>query len=330
MKKLNKFFLADLHTKGKTEGTIEGIASTWNKDLGGDQIQYGAFSDTIETFMNNPVMLFSHQMDKPIGKWTGLVETDKGLEVKGKINTNTALGKDTFELIKSNDLKGLSIGYSVQDSEAVGDTNVLKKLDLWEISIVSIPMNQQAWLTGAKMFESEPDDTFKHDDKDLDFDKLAVDMADIFRFSEKRQEDFDHLSKHYKKLDKKLPEFEGDIEDVKFKDVVWNEDEKYILELTRFKNNVISISDIVKHWQKVDRELPEDDLKVLNELLAGKFNSIGKELEAIQLRKVQSINKLSERVEALSKANTDRKVKMLDSVDTIIKEALYKATGKRI
>jgi hypothetical protein len=336
MKKLNKFFLADLHTKGKQEGYIEGIASTWNKDLGGDKIEQGAFSETIPNFMKNPVMLFSHQLDKPIGKWTNLVETGNGLEVTGQINTNTAMGKEVHQLIKDNDVKGLSIGYSVDDSEAIGETNVLKKLSLWEISIVAIPMNQQAWIAGAKMFDGNGGLITKFDSK-AGWQDVAVAMYLLktgkFQYKDidgqQAERELEYISKWYEKLNKKLPKTEdGKTE--------FAEDEQYQYEVSRFKSNIISITDIVKHWQKAGRELPEGDLPELYKTLAGRFNSIGKELEAAQLKKVQSIERLSVKVNSLienvasqKKAEAQRKEKMLNQVDTIIKEALFKATGKR-
>jgi hypothetical protein len=339
LKKLNKFFLADLHTKAKKEGYIEGMASTWNKDLGGDKIEQGAFSDTIPNFMGNPVMLFSHQMDKPIGKWTNLVETDRGLEVSGEINLKTSMGKDVYQLVSDNDVKGLSIGYSIEDSEAIGDTNVLKKLNLWEISIVAIPMNQQAWLTGAKMFESTGDLITQLDDN-AKWEETAGAMVSLLsnRFAYKdldltqKKAEYDYISKWYGKFEKKPPVVDFS-EDIKFKDIEFLEDEKYLSEVKEFKNNISKITDIVEHWKKSDRELPKNDLTGLYELIAKRFHSVGKELEASQLKKVQSIQKLSVKVENLISAienEATRKAAILNQVDLIVKEALYKATGKRI
>lgn len=334
-----KFFLADLKTKlaDKPEGYITGIASTWNKDLGGDKVEQGAFSKTIPSFMKNPVMLFSHQLDKPIGKWTSLNETESGLEVSGQINLKTDMGRNTYELIKNNDVKGLSIGYSVVDSDVIGDTNILKQIDLWEISIVSIPMNQQAWLTGAKIFN--PDETKTHFDASTKWVTVARSMVDLLSNSfiyrdltpEEKEAEFNYMAGYYRKFKKELPEV--DFKELKFKDIEFKNDEKFIYEFENVKNKTQSISDILKHWQSDNRSIPIEDIPELEDIIKGLYELLPAQEKASTDEGAYpdlNLSEMSEQVkllEAKIKSKQDASNALKDEFNQIVKDTIRKATG---
>jgi uncharacterized protein len=136
-------------------GEVTGYGAIFgNVDLGGDVIEPGAFAATIKARGARPLpMLWSHDQAKPIGSWTRIAEDARGLVVRGKINTDTAAGREARALILAGDVSGLSIGYSVSPGGAVFDAagkRKLKRLDLHEVSIVSVPMNPAATVTGAK------------------------------------------------------------------------------------------------------------------------------------------------------------------------------------
>ena len=334
MDKQNKFFLADLHTKDAQEGFIEGIASTWQKDLGGDRVEKGAFSKTLPNFMQNPVMLFSHQLDKPIGKWTSLIETESGLEITGSINTKTTTGKDVYNLVKNGDIRGLSIGYGVKDSEMSGDTNVLKEVDLWEVSIVSIPMNQQAWLTGAKIIDGDSTTVTKFDSS-TKWIKVARSMASLlfgdFVYKdldiEARKKEYDYISGWYRKFKKALPEIEWKSNKFEFK-----EDEKFIYELSNLKSNTKQITDILKHWQKTGGEIPADEVSELAEV-SKTLQEMVKQPEPAPdgnyQKDLEEIQQLSDKVKSLEgKFNYTDMFKK--EMTTIVKDTFMKATGKKI
>ena len=142
--------------KAKAEDrTFEGYASTWDKDLGGDQILQGAFSKTIqERFFQHPKksgikILWQHS--EPLGLPTHLEEDSKGLYVKGRIS-KTALGDDALELMRDGVVDQMSIGYDVvkDDISEDGQTRYLKELVLYEFSPVTFPMNPQADIVSVK------------------------------------------------------------------------------------------------------------------------------------------------------------------------------------
>lgn len=135
-----------------TTGTFEGYGSIFgNKDSYGDVVMPGAFVDSLST-MGMPVMLWQHDADDPIGIYTECYEDDKGLYVKGQINLDVQQGKEAYSLLKQGAIKGMSIGYLCKQRENDETTGVtfLKKIDLYEISIVTFPANRLANVTAVK------------------------------------------------------------------------------------------------------------------------------------------------------------------------------------
>ena len=130
--------------------TVEGWASTFNNtDRGGDAIAPGAFADSIK--LRKPKMLWQHDSQQVIGVWDSATETEQGLYVKGRV-LDTALGNDAYKLAKAGAIDSMSIGYAVKDATYDRATGVrtLKKVDLWEVSLVTFPMNERAQITTVK------------------------------------------------------------------------------------------------------------------------------------------------------------------------------------
>ncbi len=142
-----------LSVKSKTKATIEGHGSVFNNvDLGSDIVVPGAFASSLkrhEAAGTTPLMLWQHDIHQPIGKWDQLSEDDYGLKVKGRI-ADTQLGNDVRELVKMDAIRGLSIGFFIEDSEFDGPVQRIKQVDLVEVSIVSLAMNPLAQIEYAK------------------------------------------------------------------------------------------------------------------------------------------------------------------------------------
>lgn len=131
------------------EGTIEGYGAVFgNEDSYGDIIEPGAFRDTLA--MRKPKMLWQHNMAEPIGAWDEYREDSRGLYMKGRIAIKTARGRDAHELAKMGGIDGLSIGYVTRDYEMDGQKRRLKRVDLYETSLVTMPANSAALLTNVK------------------------------------------------------------------------------------------------------------------------------------------------------------------------------------
>jgi uncharacterized protein len=144
-----------LQLKADDTGEVEGYGSVFGGlDSYGDTIEPGAFAASIAK--RKPKMLWQHRMDKPIGVWDDVSEDGKGLRLKGRI-ADTELGREARQLIKMGAMDGLSIGYRTIRDEMRGNNRVLKEVDLWEVSFVTIPADAAATVTGVKSIATERD-----------------------------------------------------------------------------------------------------------------------------------------------------------------------------
>ena len=142
-----------LELKADDAGTVEGYGSVFGGvDTYGDRIVPGAFAKSLT--VRKPKMLWQHNMDKPIGVWDEIVEDDKGLRLKGRLAA-TPQAQEACELVKMGAMDGLSIGFRTTSDEMEGNTRLLKEIDLWEVSFVTIPADSAATLTGIKAQKTE-------------------------------------------------------------------------------------------------------------------------------------------------------------------------------
>jgi len=134
---------------------IEGMASTNTMDRMGDIVSPEAWErGGVDNYLKNPVILFNHDYNSPIGKAVDLVPTPSGLRLRAKISKSAG---NIVELIKDGVLSAFSIGFLVKDAEydSAVDAFLIKAVDLLEISVVSVPANQDAVFSIAKQFESK-------------------------------------------------------------------------------------------------------------------------------------------------------------------------------
>jgi len=131
------------------DGTIEGYGAVFgNEDSYGDIIEPGAFRESLA--MRRPKMLWQHNMNEVIGAWDEYREDAKGLWMKGKLALGVRRGSEARELIKMGAIDGLSIGYITRDYAMDGTIRRLKRVDLYETSIVTEPANSMALVAGVK------------------------------------------------------------------------------------------------------------------------------------------------------------------------------------
>jgi HK97 family phage prohead protease len=97
-----------------------------------------------------PQMFWMHNPSLVPGKWTEMREDSKGLVVKGVL-ADTDLGNEIHTLLKMDAVRGLSIGYRTIDQDFDKDGNrLIKEAELWEVSVVSLPMNPKAQVAHVK------------------------------------------------------------------------------------------------------------------------------------------------------------------------------------
>ena len=135
---------------------IKGYASTNHSDRAGDSINHDAWikNGGLENFKGNPIILFNHDYNKPIGRATSLEVSDKGLELGARISKSAG---DIKDLIKDGVLGAFSVGFRVKDADYLKETDgyQIKDAELFEVSVVSVPCNQAAMFSIAKSFDSQ-------------------------------------------------------------------------------------------------------------------------------------------------------------------------------
>ena len=142
-----------------SEGFFAGYASVFGVlDSQKDIILEGAFKNAI---VNNDIkLLWQHKVDSPIGNILSLEEDSYGLFVEAKLLLDIEKGKEAYSLLKSGSINSMSIGYKINDVEYDDFTGVrfIKDVDLFEISLVTFPANQDAVVTSVK---SKPVNTIR-------------------------------------------------------------------------------------------------------------------------------------------------------------------------
>ena len=134
---------------------IKGYASTNDTDRAGDVIDKEAWEKGgLENYTNNPVILFNHDYNRPIGRATGLETDDRGLKLTANISKSAG---DVTNLVKEGILRAFSVGFRVKDADYIEETDGLKISDaeLFEVSVVSVPANQAATFSVAKSFDTK-------------------------------------------------------------------------------------------------------------------------------------------------------------------------------
>jgi len=138
------------------DGVFEGYASTFgNIDNGMDIVARGAFQKSLGG--RKVRMLWQHDMTQPIGVWDSIEETERGLYVKGRISKDVQKGREAMALMRMGALDSMSIGFVTKQASQEGNGSVrrLDEVDLYEISLVTFPMNEKATVTDVKSLTTE-------------------------------------------------------------------------------------------------------------------------------------------------------------------------------
>lgn len=151
-------FGADVKMAETDHGWLEGYGSVFgNVDSDRDVVVKGAFAATLPDFVRDGFMPVGHN-------WTGLAvatieeasEDDHGLYLRAHFHSTPeaqnarTVARERMERGKS---VGLSIGYRVPQGGAKqgpGGVRLIERAELFEVSIVTVPANALAVVTGTK------------------------------------------------------------------------------------------------------------------------------------------------------------------------------------
>lgn len=154
-----------------------GYAVKWDSvNTYGEQFARGAFAELISQVkaqVKSVYMYYNHGwrdfVDTPIrrriGKWVRLEEDDIGLKVTGELTANLAIAEDVKAMMAHGTIDGLSICFypvAPMDYDEQDDRIIIKRADLYEISIVDEPSDRAARIESdhsIDAIESEADAT---------------------------------------------------------------------------------------------------------------------------------------------------------------------------
>ncbi len=146
----------------KPDGTFHGYGSVFGvKDWYDEIVIPGAFSESLAAHRaagTMPAMLWQHRSAEPLGAYADMSEDQIGLKVSGQLALKTVRGAEAYELMTMKPrpaINGLSIGFMTREDsyDKVTGITTLKKLDLWEVSLVTFPANDAARVQGVKTIE---------------------------------------------------------------------------------------------------------------------------------------------------------------------------------
>jgi len=135
---------------------ISGLASTNTMDRQGDIIPLSTWQDpdALKNYMKNPIVLAYHDHEEPIGNVTNLEIRETGVFVTARIYK--AANPEVFAMVKAGVLKTFSIGFRLKDLDYDETLNawILTKIEMYELSVVSVPANQDALFSIVKQLKA--------------------------------------------------------------------------------------------------------------------------------------------------------------------------------
>ena len=164
LKRESKAFAFQLKDFDDAQGRVSGYLSTFdNVDEGDDRVRPGAFKRTLQNKYeykkkNNKQylmpLLWQHKDYEPIGGYIEAREDNIGLYVELEVDLDVQRGKEAYSGLKKGYIFQQSMGYDAIQSEYVKINGKmvrdLTEVRLWEGSIVTFPMNEEAVVTDVK------------------------------------------------------------------------------------------------------------------------------------------------------------------------------------
>jgi len=139
--------IKDITTANDDNYVIDLLAAVYNNiDLGRDKCLPGCFTKTLRDKGNTRPVLWQHQMSQPLGKGFHSDST-RGLNCKAILPKSDDFVKNrVMPQVNIGSINGASFGYDTIDADydQVNKCRNLKEVDLFETSLVTIPMNPQA------------------------------------------------------------------------------------------------------------------------------------------------------------------------------------------
>lgn len=151
---INSQFSKDASSTDVENVFISGYASVNVPDRIGDVVPSSVWSKGMSNYLKNPVILAFHEHSEPVGRMVEHKVDERGLWIKARISSSA---EEIFNKVKDGIISAFSVAFRVLDAEynTVTELFVIKELELLEISVVSVPMNQDCLFDLSKSFNTE-------------------------------------------------------------------------------------------------------------------------------------------------------------------------------
>lgn len=174
MKEEKVLTLVEAKAESEGNGKLEGYGSVFGSiDSYGDTIEPGAYAETIEPFLKDGFIAWGHDWANPVATPSAAREDTRGLFLVAEFHSHAEAQRArsiTSERLARGKSMGLSIGYEALEwefrkvdtpvrgpwGEYTDKVRVLKKIKLFEVSLVTVPAEPKAQVTGAKGAELKP------------------------------------------------------------------------------------------------------------------------------------------------------------------------------
>src|SRR5690606_17254830 len=144
------YSLFDVKSVEEDKRIIRGVATTPTVDRVGDIV------DPLGVTFKNPLpLLWQHMHDKPIGTVVFDAPTEEGITFTAELPVIDEPGvlrdriEEAWQSIKANLVRAVSIGFRALEYAWIDDGGIrFIKTEVYELSAVTIPANEQALITG--------------------------------------------------------------------------------------------------------------------------------------------------------------------------------------
>jgi HK97 family phage prohead protease len=148
--------LIERHSRGDSSDgpvMVTGYASTVDEDIDGYVILPEAYRKGLAMYMRNPILLFNHDRDKPIGIVKRAEIDARGLLIDAEFDMEDDFSAARARQVERGILRGFSVGFRpTAEPKFKDDKLYFNEVQLMEISLVSVPANPHA-LIGAEAGE---------------------------------------------------------------------------------------------------------------------------------------------------------------------------------
>lgn len=179
---MNKLFSTNIKIKASDEDrTVEFIASKEVVDRDREIIKVKGID--LKNYKKNPVVLFAHdKFGLPVGKTVKITKSKDTLKMKVQFATaeEYPFADTIYRLVKGGYLNAVSIGFMPDYEKIEYDdkkrTRIFNSIEMFELSVVPVPANQEALATGKSIEKALEDKVIDEDEFD-EWEKLLDDTS---------------------------------------------------------------------------------------------------------------------------------------------------------